>query len=57
MMTHEELLEEQYLLEKAVKHAFFEISQGDGNMAIVKVSHLLEDKTTNNWNMTIEKAK
>lgn len=56
-MTHEELLEEQHLLEKAVKHAFFEILHGEGNKVIAKVSHSLEDKTTNNWIMTIEKAE
>lgn len=56
-MTHEELIEEQYLLEKAVKHAVFEISQGEGNKAIVQVSHHFEDKPTNNWKMTIEKVE
>ena len=48
-MTHEELIEEQHLLEKAVKYAFFEISQGVGNKVIAKVSHSFEDKTTNDW--------
>lgn len=56
-MTHEELLEEQHLLEKAVKHAFFEISQGGGNKVIAQVSHSLKDKTANNWNITIEKVE
>lgn len=56
-MTHEELFEEQHLFEKAVKHAFFEISQGEGNKVIAKVSHQLEDNTANNWKMTIEKVE
>lgn len=56
-MTHEEFIEEQHLLEKAVKHAFFEISQGEGNKVIAKVSHSFEGKPTNNWKMTIEKVE
>lgn len=55
-MTHEELLEEQHLLEKAVKHAFFEISQGEGNKVIAQVSHSFEGKPANNYKMTIEKV-
>lgn len=56
-MTQEELLEEQYLLEKAAKHSIFEILQGEGNKVIAQVSHSFEDKTTNNWKMTIEKVE
>ena len=56
-MTHEELLEEQYLLEKAAKHAIFEILQDEGNKVIAQVSHSFEDKPTNNWKMTIEKVE
>jgi hypothetical protein len=56
-MTNKELLEEQYLLEKAVKHAFFEISQGEGNKVIAQVSHSFEGKQTNNWKITIEKVE
>ena len=54
IMTHEELMEEQYLLEKAAKHAVFEILHGDGNKVIAQVSHSFEGKPTNNWKMTIE---
>ena len=56
-MTHEELLEEQHLLEKAVKHAFFEISQGKGNKVIAQVSHSFEGKPANSYKITIEKVE
>ena len=56
-MTHEELMEEQYLLEKAAKHAVFEILHGEGNAVIAQVSHSFEDNTANNWKMTIEKVE
>lgn len=56
-MTHEELLEEQYLLEKAAKHAVFEILHGEGNAVIAQVSHSFEGKPTNAWKMTIEKVE
>ena len=54
-MTEEELLEAQYLLEKAAHHAIFEVLQGEGNKVIAKVSHSFEGKPTSNWKMTIEK--
>lgn len=48
IMTHEELIEEQYLLEKAAKHAAFEILHGEVNSVIAQVSHSFEGKPTNN---------
>lgn len=56
-MTYEELMEEQYLLEKAAKHAVFEILHGEGNTVIAQVSHSFEGNPTNNWKMTIEKVE
>lgn len=56
-MTHEELMEEQYLLEKAAHHAIFEVLQDEGNKVIAQVSHSFEGNPTNNWKMTIEKVK
>lgn len=56
-MTKEELTEEQFLLEKAAKHAIFEILHGEGNAVIAQVSHSFEDKPTNNWKMTLEKVE
>lgn len=55
-MTHEEFMEEQFLLEKASKHAIFEVLQDEGNKVIAQVSHSFEDKPTKNWKMTIEKV-
>lgn len=55
-MTQEELMEEQYLLEKAAKHAIFEILHGEGNAVIAQVSHSFEGKLTNNWKITIERV-
>ena len=56
-MTEEELTEEQFLLEKAAKHAIFEILHGEGNAVIAQVSHSFEDKPNNNWKMTLEKVE
>lgn len=56
-MTHEELMEEQFLLEKAAKHAIFEVLQGEGNKVIAQVSHSFEDKPTHNWKMILEKVE
>ena len=56
IMTYEELMEEQFLLEKAAKHAVFEILHGEGNAVIAQVSHSFEGKPTNNWKITIEKV-
>lgn len=55
-MTQEELMEEQYLLEKAAKHAVFEILHGEGNTVIAQVSHSFEGKQANNYKITIEKV-
>lgn len=55
-MTQEELMEEQYLLEKAAKRAIFEILHGEGNKVIAQVSHSFEGKPANNYKITIEKV-
>lgn len=56
-MTKAELTEEQFLLEKAAKHAIFEVLHGEGNKVIAQVSHSFEGKPTNNWKMTIERVE
>lgn len=56
MMAQEELKEAQFLLEKAAKHAVFEILHGEVNSVIAQVSHSFEGKPTNNWKITIERV-
>ena len=56
-MTHEELLEEQYLLEKAAKTLVDKFLQGEETKLIVEVSHFLANEPTNNWKITIEKVE
>lgn len=54
-MTHEELIEEQDLLEKAAKILIDKVLKCEENKMFVEVSHFLANEPTNNWKITIER--
>lgn len=56
-MTHEELIEEQDLLEKAAKILVDKVLKGEENKMFVEVSHLLASEPTNTWKIAIEKLE
>lgn len=56
-MTQEELIEAQLLLGKAATNAVIEISQGEGNKAVVQGFRIFEGESKNAWKMTIEKVE
>lgn len=55
-MTHEELSEEQDLLEMAAKTLVDKVLQGEDDKLFVQVSHFLANEPTNNWKITIERV-
>ena len=54
-MTHEELIEEQDLLEKAAKMLVDKVLKDEENKMFVEVSHFLANETTNTWKISIER--
>lgn len=54
-MTHEELIEEQDLLEKAAKMLVDKVLQDEQNKMFVELSHFLANEPTSNWKITIER--
>ena len=54
-MTHEELLEEQSLLEQAAVILVDKALQGQETKLNVEVSHFLANEPANNWKITIER--
>ena len=56
-MTHEELIEEQDLLEKAAKMLVDKVLQDKETKLFVEVSHFLANEPTNNWKITIEQVE
>ena len=56
-MTHEELLEEKELLEKAAKMLVDKVLQDEENKMFVQVSHFLANEPTNTWKITVEKVE
>lgn len=54
-MTHEELIEEQDLLEKAAKMLVDKVLKDEENKMFVEVSHFLAIEQTNTWKISIER--
>ena len=54
-MTHEELMEEKYLLEQAAKMLVDKVLKDEENKMFVEVSHFLANEPTNTWKISIER--